>query len=386
MYKSHSEDQEFKELQDEFLSEVPERFDRIEVHALKIESTGNFQESVRKLFAEVHSLKGVSATHGFQFLVTICHRMEDALTRSLNNANEAPLSRSDLQSLYQFLTACIDEMRALTQSFQKGEKPTALSPSITPPHPLPFVQFRALIVDPSQTISRVVSRWLETKGFIVSFSLNGYEALGRILAEPFDWVVTGLQTQPLDGLSLIAAVRSAQSSSSSLYTILLTSNTSSEMFRKSAELGPHSILTKNLTLVSSLEKVLSEWLPQRKAPLRILFVDDDEDIHRVAKASFKKAPHLQVTFALGPEQALTELQNGSFEVLITDQQMPKLSGAELLAAVTSQLPSGKCPPIRIVLTGEDRPEVLSQIRAVAKDPELRIENKANCVKKLYELF
>ncbi len=85
---------------------------------------------------------------------------------------------------------------------------------------------------------------------------------------------------------------------------------------------------------------------------RLLVVDDEPDmlefVERVTRRRF------QVTACPGAEEALAALAAGDYEVLITDQKMPRVSGLELLARISGQFPT----MVRVLLSGfTDVPDI-----------------------------
>lgn len=91
---------------------------------------------------------------------------------------------------------------------------------------------------------------------------------------------------------------------------------------------------------------------------KLLVVDDETDmldfIERVVRRRF------DVTRCRNAEKALEMLETGEFEVLITDQQMPQLSGLELIERLGHRFPS----LVRVLLSGfTEDPEIK---RAIAR--------------------
>lgn len=91
---------------------------------------------------------------------------------------------------------------------------------------------------------------------------------------------------------------------------------------------------------------------------RLLVVDDEPDmlefVERVARRRF------EVTPCQSAEEALAELATGEYDVLITDQKMPRVSGLELLGRIAGLYPS----LVRVLLSGfTDLPDIQ---RAVAE--------------------
>ncbi len=81
------------------------------------------------------------------------------------------------------------------------------------------------------------------------------------------------------------------------------------------------------------------------APIRILFVDDEERILRSLALQFRR--QYQVSTESDPRRALQRLQSEPVHILVSDQRMPQMSGAELLAQAREIAPQ----TLRILLTG-----------------------------------
>lgn len=85
----------------------------------------------------------------------------------------------------------------------------------------------------------------------------------------------------------------------------------------------------------------------RLKPRRILIVDDEATILHILARTLTREGH-EVVKASGPEEALARLeQEGPFDLAITDNQMPGMTGVVLLAEMRARHPE----MIRILLTG-----------------------------------
>jgi eukaryotic-like serine/threonine-protein kinase len=78
---------------------------------------------------------------------------------------------------------------------------------------------------------------------------------------------------------------------------------------------------------------------------RILFVDDDERILNALRSLVRV--EYDVVTATDGEQALEAVQSEAFDVVVSDQRMPRMSGVELLRRVREIAPD----TVRILLTG-----------------------------------
>ncbi|TBU86920.1 response regulator [Phytopseudomonas dryadis] len=81
------------------------------------------------------------------------------------------------------------------------------------------------------------------------------------------------------------------------------------------------------------------------APIRILFVDDEERILRSLAMQFRR--QYDVLTESDPWRALERLKNEPVHIVVSDQRMPQMSGAELLTAAREIAPQ----TLRILLTG-----------------------------------
>lgn len=68
----------------------------------------------------------------------------------------------------------------------------------------------------------------------------------------------------------------------------------------------------------------------RAARLRVLVIDDDPDAVLVMQHILGRLGQMAVTTVTGPAAALSLLKNTTFDVVVTDVQMPAMTGLELL--------------------------------------------------------
>ncbi len=77
----------------------------------------------------------------------------------------------------------------------------------------------------------------------------------------------------------------------------------------------------------------------------ILYVDDESDNLLAFRSVFRR--FYNVTTAEGGEQALTLLKDQSFDLILSDQRMPEMTGVELFEAIMNDFPNA----VRIIVTG-----------------------------------
>jgi signal transduction histidine kinase/CheY-like chemotaxis protein len=90
-------------------------------------------------------------------------------------------------------------------------------------------------------------------------------------------------------------------------------------------------------------------LPPRKFPARVLLADDQSEIRILTADQLQRNGHYVVAVANGQE-ALAALQRESFDVVLLDEDMPVLTGPEVLKAIREN-PAGFAATIVVALTG-----------------------------------
>jgi DNA-binding NtrC family response regulator len=73
---------------------------------------------------------------------------------------------------------------------------------------------------------------------------------------------------------------------------------------------------------------------------RILFVDDEQLLHGLFDRLFTRSG-MQVKSCVNAEQAMEELNNGEYDLVVTDFMMPDIDGLELLAHIRQEHPKTK---------------------------------------------
>ena len=87
--------------------------------------------------------------------------------------------------------------------------------------------------------------------------------------------------------------------------------------------------------------------------IAVLYVDDEKELHLVAKRSLERSGEFIITAVSSAEEALHSLHIGSFDAVISDYQMPGMDGITLLKEIRKR--QGDLP--FILFTGRGREEV-----------------------------
>ena len=85
----------------------------------------------------------------------------------------------------------------------------------------------------------------------------------------------------------------------------------------------------------------------------ILVVDDSEVMRLILVMHLKRLLGVDVTQAVNGRDALVKIENGQFDLVLTDMVMPEMGGAELIQQVRTQLKSD-VPIVIITTKGENK--------------------------------
>jgi len=101
-----------------FVSESQEHLQKMDGLLLTLEQNGADRGAIDTLFREAHSLKGMSASMGYQELARVSHRMEDYLDRF--RGGKGALTRHGVDMLFEG----VDLLRRAVEEIAAGQAPT----------------------------------------------------------------------------------------------------------------------------------------------------------------------------------------------------------------------------------------------------------------------
>ncbi|WP_444547929.1 chemotaxis response regulator CheY [Candidatus Magnetomonas plexicatena] len=96
--------------------------------------------------------------------------------------------------------------------------------------------------------------------------------------------------------------------------------------------------------------------------MKILVVDDFSTMRRIIKNILKQLGYEKIEEAEDGEQAFTKLKNGEFDFLITDWNMPNVTGLELLKRVRADAKL-KALPVLLVTAEAEKEQVIEAVKA-----------------------
>ena len=216
-----------------------------------------------------------------------------------------------------------------------------------------------LIVDDSVTNRRILTDMLWFWKMRPTSAASAQEALSYMaraaeIGEPFSLVLTDGHMPEMDGFGLAKRIK-ADPHLAEAVVVMLTSGDRLGDLRRCRELGISAYLMKPVrrdelraSIVTALsvhpagtdddrddrpgdDPAVSPAIPERRT-LRVLLTEDNPVNQRVAGGMLAKAGYSVVTANNGKE-ALKALEEGEFDLVLMDVQMPEMDGFEATAAI-----------------------------------------------------
>jgi len=119
--------------------------------------------------------------------------------------------------------------------------------------------------------------------------------------------------------------------------------------------------------------------------MRILVVDDFSTMRRIVRNLLKELGFSNVDEAEDGAIALQKLQNGSFEFVVTDWNMPNMDGLQLLQTIRRS-PNLKHPPVLMITAEAKKENIVAAAQAGASGYIVKPFTSATLSEKLQKIF
>lgn len=103
-------------------------------------------------------------------------------------------------------------------------------------------------------------------------------------------------------------------------------------------------------------------LAEEEVTVRLLVVDDSSTMRRILRNNLKSLGFEDIIEAENGEGALARLQSEKVDMVITDWNMPVMSGLELVTAIRGN-PTLKQTPVLMVTTVAEKDEIVKAMQA-----------------------
>ena len=203
-----------------------------------------------------------------------------------------------------------------------------------------------LFVDDSKLQHEIVVPHLTGEGYEVLEAWNGQEALDIFEHHDIDLLITDLEMPLMDGFSLCRSVKWCEREMI-LPVLICSSLDSDQEVRKGFEAGANDYIVKPI-VVSELLSRVKRLLPsdEPKRPERILVTDDSGIVRRMIVQAFE-AQGLQVDEAENGCEAFEKVQEGHYDLVTVDYEMPVMDGYDFCMKVRTDNELADLPIIMV---------------------------------------
>jgi len=245
------------ELRVGFVADLPSRLQEVEDLILALKGSGSFVEDYQDIYRHVHSIKGSAGTHGLHIISTVCHALEDKVIEV--EGHQDLISDAFIDSVLGF----IDLLRTTLELINNNDEDFS-----TIENELDRLSgkgseydFRGILIMEGLLQRKLVESAFEKFPVKFSYTTNGYDALGMLLKEPFDLLVTNMEVTDLQGLSVITALRMSNNRNNNIPSVLLTSGKKQV---DSKGVGPDYVVKKDSELLENLSLAATKIIGQLK--------------------------------------------------------------------------------------------------------------------------
>lgn len=242
----------FETIKRQFIYGLPERFDAIENLLCSITQHDQLPLVLPELLRNTHNLKGSTSTFGMHVLATICHQFEDYIKYADKIAH---ISTDDAINI---LLKYIDLMRYSLAQDEEGNKLTPhIDTDLSKLHQVAYPDHaHALVVTESKAMRHICSSILDPLHIHPAIAVDGIDALRRLTYQRFDYLITMLEIQGINGLALINTVHLSSPKNNGIKSILVTSNGKKEIPTYRAS-DPDAVVYKDQMFIERMTTTVS---------------------------------------------------------------------------------------------------------------------------------
>jgi CheY-like chemotaxis protein/class 3 adenylate cyclase len=217
-----------------------------------------------------------------------------------------------------------------------------------------------LLVDDSDLIHRHTRPILQAEGYEVVEAWDGEEALALCAQRLPDLILTDVEMPKLDGWELCRRIKQ-DAKTAHVPVVICSSLGAAADLERGFDLGADEYLVKPVIaeeLVGRLQALLATKMLSKRE--RLLVVDDSAAIRHLVSDCLKRQG-FQVATAVDGQDGFEKALEGSPELILTDYDMPRMTGFELVVALRRDERTRDIPIV--MLTARDTKRDQAQMRA-----------------------
>jgi len=324
---------DLNDLKEDYYEDSNQKISEIETLILELENDKVDGKNLDTLFRITHSLKGSAGTFDLYTLANISHRFENIIVEHQTEKQE---KFSDMALYYVDLArSCISDYRA--GSFDAGKQSTLFDNFLALES---GNRKKILLVGSSKVNYKIVKKYQDSIHFDLDQATDATSALVRLIHERFDLVISPIQMAPLDGISLVRAMRVIDGANQRTPTAFISSSADSKK-KIEKELKHTTVILKDDSFFKNVGNLLSQINKEEEDQIKVasntdfkfksvLYVDDDKMVHRIIQKAFSKNEEIKLTLSSEILDAVKQCASNPPDLIVLDCFLQDGSGADLL--------------------------------------------------------
>ncbi|MCG8428428.1 MAG: response regulator [Chromatiales bacterium] len=218
-------------------------------------------------------------------------------------------------------------------------------------------ELMVLIIEPSGTQQKIISGYLTNLGIAkINYAESGSDGLEQMRQYPPDLIISALYLPDMNGTELIHTIRNDEDLQEIAF-MLVSSETRFRYLDPIRQAGVTAILPKPfspdellIALNTTLEYYntdsdsLGDFEPES---IKVLVVDDSRMARKHIRRVLENMGIEQFIEAVDGVDALEQLSSNFFDLIITDYNMPKMDGKELVEQIRSNSNQAGVPVLMV---------------------------------------
>ena len=292
--------------------------------------------ALAEIAAHARELRGAAATVGLEPVATAALGIErDALTAA--DADAIAVLADTVAALHDGLALILRGQELLSGGrVQHVASPAPQAATLGGP--------AVLVVDDSPVTRRVHSDLLHRAGFEVRGARDGADALSLLRAAPADVIVSDVDMAPMDGLTLLRALRDSPATAE-LPFVFVSARSGDAIAAACGGLHVDAVLSKGAAEQHLPATVHAALAGGRRCPPARVLVADDSALVRSMMRDHLMAAGYEVLEAQDGEEALARVRATAPDVVLLDRDMPRLDGLAVLDAMQADQATAAIPVV-----------------------------------------
>ncbi|MBI3987657.1 MAG: response regulator [Lentisphaerae bacterium] len=217
---------------------------------------------------------------------------------------------------------------------------------------------KIVVIDASAFYRQALKKELENQGAEVDAFPTAEQALMAIVRRHPDLLVTSVEIGSITGFDLCLLLK-LMPDYAALPTLIISSGEQECSLRRASDAGADHYLPKDEQLMTHIRERIDtifggDATAPRRSFKRVLVVDDSRIMRRVIVNILKSVGIETILEADHGLEALRRLEEGPVDLILTDWNMPKMNGGELVRALRQNPRYVRTPIVMVTAEGDQQ--------------------------------